>query len=65
VVILDIIMPVMSGNEFYAAVQTNPALADVPILVSTSDPSRAPSGVLIMKKPVNVNRMLAIISTLF
>jgi hypothetical protein len=28
-------------------------------VVSTSDPSRAPSGVLIMKKPVNLNRLLS------
>ena len=64
-VILDIIMPVMSGNEFYAAMQADPALSDIPLVVSTSDPSRAPSGVLIMKKPVNLNRLLDTVAKLF
>jgi len=63
-VILDIIMPVMSGTEFYAAMQADPALADIPVLVSTSDPSRAPSGALIMKKPIDVNRLLSTMAKL-
>jgi CheY-like chemotaxis protein len=64
-VILDLMMPVMSGNEFYAAMQADPSIADVPLLVSTSDPSRAPSGVLIMKKPINVNSFLSAVAKLF
>jgi CheY-like chemotaxis protein len=61
-VILDIIMPVMSGSEMYAAMQEDPALADIPVVVSTSDPTRAPSGVLIMKKPINLPRLLAVVA---
>jgi CheY-like chemotaxis protein len=57
-VILDIFMPVMSGTELYAAMQRDPAVAKIPVLVSTSDPLRAPSGTLIMKKPVNLERLL-------
>jgi CheY-like chemotaxis protein len=63
--ILDIIMPVMSGNELYAAMQANPTLADIPVVVSTSDPSRAPSGVLLMKKPVHFSRLLTTVAGLF
>lgn len=63
-IILDIIMPNMSGTEFYAAVQADPKLADIPVLVSTSDPSRAPRGVLIMKKPLNLDRLLAALTKL-
>jgi two-component system, sensor histidine kinase and response regulator len=59
VVILDLLMPVMSGIEVYAAMQKDPRLARLPVVVSTSDPSRAPSGVLIMKKPVNLDRLLS------
>lgn len=59
VVILDLLMPVMSGIEVYAAMQNDPRLSKLPVVVSTSDPSRAPSGVLIMKKPVNLNRLLS------
>jgi CheY-like chemotaxis protein len=56
--ILDLILPVVSGNMVYERMQKDPRLARVPVVVSTSDPSRAPSGVLIMKKPVNFDRLL-------
>jgi CheY-like chemotaxis protein len=62
-VILDIIMPVMSGTEMYAAMQDDPEVADIPVIISTSDPSRAPSGVLIMRKPVDLPRLLAAVET--
>ncbi|HEX4336521.1 MAG TPA: response regulator [Polyangiaceae bacterium] len=61
VVILDLIMPIMTGNEVFAAMQQEPRLARVPVIVSTSDPSRAPSGVLIMKKPIDIDRLLGAI----
>lgn len=61
VVVLDLIMPVMTGNEMYDAMQADPKLAEVPVIMSTSDASRAPSGVLLLKKPVNLQRMLATI----
>ena len=41
--------------------QLDPRLATVPVIVSTSDPSRAPSGVLIMKKPIDLDRLLGAI----
>jgi CheY-like chemotaxis protein len=59
VVILDLLMPVLDGNEMYSMMQADPRLANVPVIVSTSDPSRAPSGVLIIKKPVNLARLLS------
>ena len=64
-VILDIIMPVMSGAEFYAALQADAHFADTPVLISTSDASRAPSGVLIMKKPIDLERFLDAVANLF
>ena len=64
-VILDIIMPVMSGAEFYAALQADALFADTPVLISTSDASRAPSGVLIMKKPIDLERFLDAVASLF
>jgi CheY-like chemotaxis protein len=64
-IILDIIMPVMSGAEFYAALQTDPRFADTPVLISTSDASRAPSGVLLMKKPIDLERLLDAVAKLF
>jgi CheY-like chemotaxis protein len=64
-VVLDIIMPVMSGTEVYEAMQADPRLAAIPLLVATSDPSRAPSGVLMMRKPFDVERLLAGVAALF
>jgi CheY-like chemotaxis protein len=63
-IILDIIMPVMGGAEMYAALQADPVLADIPVIISTSDPSRAPSGVLLMKKPVDLPRLLTAVAAI-
>ena len=49
---------VLNGAQLYERMQADPRLARVPVIVSTSDPSRAPSGVLIMKKPINLGRLL-------
>jgi CheY-like chemotaxis protein len=57
-VILDLLMPRMDGGAVYAAMKADPALIDIPVVISTSDPSRAPSGVLIMKKPVDLDLLL-------
>lgn len=64
-IILDIIMPVMGGAEFYRALRANPEMADIPVLVSTSDPSRAPQCVPIMKKPIDLERLLSVVAALF
>lgn len=61
-VILDLRMPVMSGNEVYAAMRQRPDLASIPVLVSSaSEASQAPAGVLFMRKPINPDRMLDVI----
>lgn len=65
VVLLDLIMPIMSGNEVHAAMQADPALADIPVIVLTSAPWRAPSGVLVMRKPIDLNRLLDTVKRLF
>jgi CheY-like chemotaxis protein len=59
VILLDLLMPVMDGNEMYEQLQADPALAQLPVIICTSDPRRAPSGVLTMTKPVNLARLLA------
>jgi two-component system, sensor histidine kinase and response regulator len=65
VVVLDLIMPHVSGNDVYAAMQADPSLADIPVVISTSDPSRAPSGVPVMKKPVRVQTLLTTLAAMF
>jgi CheY-like chemotaxis protein len=64
-VILDILMPVMSGAEAFRTIRATPSLADVPILISTSDPSRAPASALVMKKPISLDRLLTMVDALF
>ncbi|MET0596202.1 MAG: response regulator [Polyangiaceae bacterium] len=54
-VILDLLMPVMTGNELFEVMQGDPALAEIPVVISTSAPHRAPSGVPIIKKPVDID----------
>lgn len=61
VVILDLLMPLMGGVELYERMQADPRLAKIPVIVSTSDPSRAPGGVPIMKKPVDLGRLMDVI----
>jgi two-component system response regulator MprA len=57
-VILDLLMPRMDGNAVLTTIRNDPALADIPVVISTSDPSRAPTGVLIMRKPVDLDMLL-------
>jgi CheY-like chemotaxis protein len=64
-IILDVIMPVMGGPEFYEAMRANPESADIPVLISTSDPSRAPGRLPVVRKPVNLDRLLTAVAALF
>jgi hypothetical protein len=43
----------------YERMQSDPRFAKVPVLVSTSDPTRAPTGALVMKKPIDLDRLLS------
>ena len=57
-IILDLLMPEMNGNEFYRALRATPALADIPVLISTADPFAAPACVPVMRKPISLDRLL-------
>jgi len=61
VVLLDLIMPVMDGNAVYEAMQADPELRDVAVVITTSDPSIAPAGVSIMKKPVSLKLLIEMV----
>jgi two-component system sensor histidine kinase/response regulator len=63
-VILDIVMPVLEGDRVYEAMQADPALARIPVIVSTSNPSRAPLGVAVVPKPVRLERLLEMVADL-
>jgi CheY-like chemotaxis protein len=59
VVLLDLLMPVMDGNAVYREMQADSKLRGVAVVVTTSDPSIAPSGVLIMRKPTNLQILIS------
>lgn len=58
IVILDLMLPVLDGNAVYRAMKSDPVLAGVNVVISTSDPSLAPSGTLVIKKPVALNLLI-------
>jgi CheY-like chemotaxis protein len=57
-VILDLLMPVMTGNELLEVMRREPALAEVPVVISTSAPDRAPPGVPIIRKPIDIDVLM-------
>ena len=54
-VILDLMMPVMTGLELLEAMSREPALSELVIVISTSAPERAPKGFPVMTKPVDIH----------
>lgn len=58
IVILDLNLPVLDGNAVYLAMRADPALAKIAVVVITSDPAKAPSGVLLMRKPVDLEILI-------
>ena len=56
-VVLDIIMPGMSGTELLEELRRRPELSGMAVVMSTSAPERAPSGVLILAKPLDVEAL--------
>lgn len=61
IVILDLRMPVLDGNAVYAAMKSDPDLASIPVLVSTSDPGIAPAGAQVMRKPIRLDALLELV----
>ncbi|MBX3186533.1 MAG: response regulator [Labilithrix sp.] len=65
VVILDLVLPVMDGGRVYRAMQTDPVLARIPVIISTSNPTRAPTGVVVIPKPLKLDRLLDAVDRLW
>ena len=59
VVLLDMMMPRMNGNEFMRAVAAVPALASIPIVVVSAYPGTVDSAARrVLRKPFNLDTLL-------
>ena len=64
VILLDLMMPIMDGWEFRRRQASNPAIANVPVIVlSTLDQARAAnvSAEAFLKKPLDFDRLLQLV----
>ena len=53
--ILDLLMPVMDGNELLEILKGETELSKMPVLISTSAPARAPAGFPVAAKPIDID----------
>jgi CheY-like chemotaxis protein len=56
-VVLDLLMPGMKGDELLGLIRKNPMLAALPVVISTSAPERAPLGTPVLAKPIDVHAL--------
>lgn len=63
-IILDLIMPEMSGQELLEAMADEARLASIPIVIVTSDPTRAPPRRLMFRKPLRLDKVVDAVSKL-
>jgi two-component system, chemotaxis family, chemotaxis protein CheY len=61
-VILDLLMPNMDGFEVLDRLAAGPERRELKIWISTSAPEKAPPGMRCLPKPVDVSRLLALVS---
>jgi CheY-like chemotaxis protein len=56
-IVLDLLMPGMTGVEMLTAIRREPALSALPVIISTSAPEKAPRDVPVLAKPIDVNAL--------
>ncbi len=56
-IILDLMMPGMTGAEMLTVLRDDAQLATLPVLMSTSAPSHAPAGVALLPKPIDLDAL--------
>ncbi len=64
VVLLDLVMPVMDGWKFLAAVQADPHLSAIPIVIASAHAAtHAPSGIAgVLHKPFDLDELFAVVA---
>jgi len=63
VIILDLMMPVMDGWQFMEHFNKDPSINTIPVVVCSASKSAAPPNVKIMKKPVELDRLLDVLNS--
>ncbi len=62
VIILDLRMPLMDGWAFVEVIKSDPALAELPVVVITADKATPPPEVVeVLNKPIKVDRLLQLV----
>jgi CheY-like chemotaxis protein len=57
VMLLDLMMPVMTGWELLERMRARGSLAAIPVVVTSATPKKAPSGVRVLAKPLNLDEL--------
>jgi two-component system chemotaxis sensor kinase CheA len=59
-VLLDLFMPEMNGWDFFDALKSNDAWQEIPVIITTSAPNRAPVGATrVLTKPLSLDRVVS------
>jgi len=64
-VVLDMVLPVTDGHRVYEALQTDPMLAGIPVVVASSAPSGTSLEVVVVPRPFRLERLLKTVAGLF
>jgi CheY-like chemotaxis protein len=56
-VVLDLLLPGMTGAEMLATMRREPTLSKMPVVISTSAPEQAPPGVPVLAKPIDIGAL--------
>jgi CheY-like chemotaxis protein len=65
VVLLDLTSPGIDGARLVQALQADAATARIPVIAATSNPSRAPAGVVVLPKPFALEQLLDAVAALW
>jgi CheY-like chemotaxis protein len=55
--VVDLMMPGMTGAQLIEAMSREPTFQTVPVVISTSAPERAPRGVPLLAKPIDIDAL--------
>ncbi|HVJ66014.1 MAG TPA: response regulator [Bdellovibrionota bacterium] len=63
-ILLDLMMPVMSGQEFIESRKQLPELNEIPLLVFSAAAENVPKGFPFLRKPVDLHHLLSEVQSL-